>query len=588
MLLHARRLAAPLLAGLLLAACAHPGTPALVAAVDGAHAAGPVAATAPAAAASEGSGSSATDPAPAAPGEPAKPEGAAAPAPAPAPSAAPAAGAVDAAAIAGIRAGVDAVLRAQADAIWRAWTGRGRADPAAAWKGHEALLRRDALARVGRALAAATGDERRALAALRAFLAGEVLAREIAPVQAKLDAARAAATFAWDGQAVPLARAPALLAGEPDAQRRAAIARAADAAAAALAPLADARDARLAAAARALGWPSTLALAADLRGATIDALAALADAVLARTDEAYRALLDELGRRELSLGFADLRARDLPRLFAAAPAADAFPADRALADVSRVLAGLGLDLATQKIDVDGAARPGKAAPPLALPVDPPGDVRLSFVPAPGLAPLRALLDAAGVAERYANVATPVLEFRRLGSAALPDAAGLLLEAVATTPEWLADRDGDAERRAETARAGIAERLHRARTAAARVLWEIARAKAPERAAAAWAEISTRAFGHPDDVPEPVERAGSDPLLRAAEDLRAEVLAAQLEGWLAREDGTAWWRSERAGAWLRAAWADGGRRTPDELAATTGATGLDPGALDAIARDRMRR
>jgi len=489
--------------------------------------------------------------------------------------------------LAEIRSAVDAVLRAQGLALWATWTSGEKLDVAGAWKGREGVLSKEALVRVGQALAAAQGEERRALDWLRSYLAGEILAREIAEPAAKLAAARAAATFPWDRKSVPLRDATALLAAEPDALRRASIASAAGQAAARLLPLAAARDERLAAAVRTLGWDGTLALAADLRGASPDALAALADRVLARTEELHGAVLDDLARRELSLSFTALRTRDLPRLLRPMALADAFPAARAVADATAVLGGLGLELrGDHPIVLDADARPGKIGRPLAVPVDVPGDVRLSLVPSPGLDAAAALLHELGAAEAYAHATVPQLEFRRLGPPALSASWALLAEGVTASPEWLSTHGVEGDRLRETVRAAAARRLQAVRGAAARVLFEIRRAREPARAAEIWRAVSERAFGHADEELAPAVRLDPDPLLRAAEELRAELLAAQLEAHLARLAGDGpWWRSTRAGEWLRRTWAEGTRATPEERSASMGYAALDADALEALWRAR---
>jgi hypothetical protein len=98
-------------------------------------------------------------------------------------------------------------------------------------------------------------------------------------------------------------------------------------------------------------------------------------------------------------------------------------------------------------------------------------------------------------------------------------------------------------------------------------------------------LVARARGCPADV-DPFPPQEPDPLLRTAETLRAELLAAQAEVFLATKGGgAAWWRSRVAGSWLVGAWADGSRRTPDELSRAMGQQGLGPAALEALVRER---
>ena len=516
---------------------------------------------------------------PAAPPAPPAPAGAAAPSPAaPAPAAPPADPLAD------LEEGAEALLAAQGEAAWRGWTSGEPADAAALWKGREALLAPEALARVAEARAAAPEADRPGLDRLRAFLLGERLAREAAGPTQALAAARAAATFAWNQRAVPLRQVGPLLAAEPEAPRRQALAAAHAAAARKLAPLQAARDAAVASAGAGLGYRSSLELAAALRGVEADALAALAEATLARTDATWRALLDALSRKELQLPPDRLRERDLPRLLRTTAPTEAFPAGRLLADAEATLAAMGLDLAAGgRLTVDAAARPGKLTRPLAVPVRVPDGVRLSLAPVAGLDAARALHHELGVAQAAAHTEPGPVEDRRLGAAALPEAWGALLASVTASPEWLAARGLDAEAVRREVRVAAARRLHAARIAAATVLVEVARAREPA-AAAARAALGQRALGHPLDAVEALPwELEPDPLLRAGETLQAALLAAQVEAHLdAAADGP-WWRARASGEWLRAAWGQGGRRGPAEVARSLGAPGLDPGALDALVR-----
>jgi hypothetical protein len=487
-----------------------------------------------------------------------------------------------------VRDRVDALLRAQGEAYWKTFSEGASVDLAATWKGREDLVAPETLRLVAAERDRATGEERRALAHLHAFLAGERLARETGAVAGRAAAARAGATVSWNGREVPDRQVATLLANEPDAARRQLLGAAQATAARAWLPLVEERDRALEQAARALGYEGTLALAAELRGELPETLAALAEAALARTEEVYRELMTDLAQRRLALPLERVRARDLPRLFRSVTNPDAFPAERQLEDLRATLRGLGIDLGAQKnVVVDGAARPDKVPRAIALPVEVPGSVRLSFAPVAGVDAMRALLHEGGAAEYWAHVRTPVLEFRRLGPPSIPETWAQLLEALAGDPLWLSERGLEGEVLRDEVRAAAARRLHQAREAAARVIFEVGRARDPQGAPARWPALAQRAFLHPedDDVPAPW-RTEPDPLLRSAEALRASLLAARAEVFLAERAGSpAWWRARRAGEWLRTTWAAGSRHTPEELAAAMGAKGLDAGALEKIARAR---
>ena len=513
-----------------------------------------------------------------------------------APSAAPARAAADeapaasappadpgAARLAAIRAEVEDLLGAQGALLWETWTRGTPSDLDTTLAAHAALFSRETVSFVREAHGRATGDEARALALLHAFLVGEHLSR--AGDAAARDDGQP--SFDWDGQRVLAARAPSLLAAEPSAQRRAALSRAWAEAERRQGPAARRRRDAMAAAAQALGYRSLAALGAELRGDSLDALAALADGVLAATDATYRALVDALARSEVGRALADLRGCDLPRVLRAGDDRRLFPADRSGADARAVLAGVGLELADRPgVVIDDAARPGKDARALTLPVAVPGDVRLSYAPAAGISELRGLLHELGAAAFYSRVEAVPQEFRRMGAVTAETWSRLFAD-LAGDPRWLEERTGaTGHELAPVVRATAARRLHVARLLAAHVLDEVARDRDPKAGAAARARLERALLRTAAD--DELQRfvADRDPLLQGADLLRALLLAAQADAFLsARADG-AWWRSPLAGAWLAAAFAEGSRRSPVDLARALGAERVDATALAASTRARL--
>ncbi len=498
---------------------------------------------------------------------PAHPDPASAPAAptaaAPAPGPAPGPGPVDR--FDPVRADAEALLAAQGEAAWRGWTSSEPADRAAIWKGREGLLDPALLPRLAEAISSAPAPERGRLERLRAFVLGEQLARAAAEPTRALAAARSAASFAWEKRTIPVRQLQPLLAGEPEAPRRKAAAEAWRASVLKLEKLASARDAALLRAGAERGFTGSLALAGALRLDDPDRLAALAEATLAAGDAAWPATLDGLARLELGSTAARLREYDLPRLFRTTAEPGVFPAERLVPDLVALLAGLGLDLsAGGRLTVDAAPRPGKIPRPLAVPVAVPDQVRLALTPLAGLDAARAALHEVGVALSLAHV-TPSAPFedRRLPPAWLSEAWGLLFEEIAADPAWLRARGLAAEPAGREARVAAARRTHATRVAAAQVLIEVARARDPAGAAARWAALGPRALGHPLERGEPPPwRLEPDPLLRAADALRAAVLAGQLSASLSALAGDGpWWRSPAAGDWLRRAWAGGGGWSP---------------------------
>jgi hypothetical protein len=487
-----------------------------------------------------------------------------------------------------IRAEVEGVLRDQAEALWRAWTAGAPADPAQAWRGRERLLEPETLARVAAARDRAQGDERRALFHLWGFLCGERLARAAAGPGEALAAAEAEATFEWQGRRLPLSELPGLLAAEPDAARRASIETAYGAGAARLAPLADAWERALDAEARRAGAKDLLSLAAELRGESVEALSALAEATLAATEAVWRGLSADVARREMGPLPAGLRERDLPRLERLAHEGRAFPAARLRDDGVAAFRGLGIDLAALPgFEIDDAPRPGKHPRPLMLPVKVPDAVRVSLRPAGGAAEAHAFLRELGEGVALAHVKSPALEFRRLGPASWSGTWGRLFAGLTAHPDWLAERLGQGNHGlSREVRAAWLGRLHELRLAAARLGAEVEASRSPGRAGQVRAAWLGRALAAPAEAVEGARALPRDPLLHSAETLRAEILAAQAETFLSRRAGGPFWRSRENGEWLRRAWAEGSRPAPAEMAQAMGFPAADPSALASLAQARI--
>jgi len=294
-----------------------------------------------------------------------------------------------------------------------------------------------------------------------------------------------------------------------------------------------------------------------------------------------------MAQSEISRRLADVRGRDLPRLFRAAEDVRAFPAARLGSDALGTLAAMGLDLAGRPgVLLDMGARPEKDPRALALPLAVPADVRVSFSPLGGAAELRGLLHELGAAAYYANVRTPVLEFQRLG-AITADAWAILFEDLAGEPSWLARYTGLSESHlAPIVRAAAARRLHRARTLAARLLVEIGRGANPSFGPAAAKILLERAYIRPVDAEElELFLAERDPLLECADALRSLLIAAQAEAFLATRAPSPWWQAKESGAVLADLFAEGSRLDPAALARALGAATLDASALDASSRAR---
>jgi hypothetical protein len=479
-----------------------------------------------------------------------------------------------------VRLEVDQLLSAEERWLWGVWTKGSSPDPGPDRAGHDALFSTETLRFVAAERDRASGDERRALSLLHAYLVGERLSRMTA---ASAAAVVGPAAIRWNGRTLSPARARAALAEEPDAGRRAALEHAWRVAEDRRAKDVNAYWDEVASAARDLGYPSLLALATELRGEPTEALAALAEGVLSTTEATYRGLVGHLAEREIGRPLAHVRGGDLPRLFRAGDDPSAPPPSHVAREAVAAFAAFGLDPRRLGVNLDLDPRPGKDPRALAFPIEVPGDVRVSFAPAGTPGELRALLHELGAAAFYARAAAPTLEFRRLGNVTVT-AWATLFEDLASEPAWLTERTGRTlSEIAPMVCAAAARRLHGVRSLAARVLVEIAR----ERGGGAKARaILERAAARPvDDDELQLFLAAREPLLESADSLRAALLAAQAWAFLAGRSAKTWWTDPGSGQWLASAFADGSRLDARALSRTLGAPALDAAALDVLARAR---
>lgn len=488
-----------------------------------------------------------------------------------------------------LREQVRALLRAQAELAWRSWALGEAIDLASLDAKVAALVTADSIEIVDRRLAELSAgknpevaEEARALRALRLYLAGERLAQAtIAPSEA-LARIASQATLSVDGQELPFRDLEALLAGEAHAGRRRKIAQAALPVLRRLSgPLAE-RERALGEALQALGYPSPLAFSAELRQVDPDAVAALADAVLEKTEAPYRAAMEELARRELNLsGLSQVRRADVPRLLRTGEVDTYFPKEKLGPALAAALERMGLGPSAKpglKLDVE--SRPRKSPRALAVAIEVPSDVRLSLEPASGLGAWAQAFHELGHAVGYALNGASRFELALLSGGAAAEVAGVLFEGLLDDPAFCAAQGLPEAKLAAHRKTAALRRLFALRRAAGRALFEVAWRKEPAAdPLAKYRSIQQRAFGFPIE-PEESERFlwDHEDFFAAADELRARVAAAQLQAALESRAGSPWWQSPKGGAALAEALRDQGRLPLEELVQKWSGSALELSAI----------
>jgi hypothetical protein len=327
---------------------------------------------------------------------------------------------------------------------------------------------------------------------------------------------------------------------------------------------------------REFGWASYAAAYAELRGIDLERLRAQTAEFLAATDDAYGPLIDrQLARAGLpELG--EVRRSDMPRLFRAPELDEWFPAEGLVESFEATLAGLGIDLRTQRnVHLDTESRATKSPRAFCSTPRVPDEVYLVIAPHGGREDYGALFHEGGHTEHYANTAAEMAyEFRQLGDNSVTESFAFLVEHLVSDPVWLRQRLGIADP-APAVEHSRAFRLVMLRRYSAKLAYELdlhgasaELARMPDR----YAELLSGAVRVP--WPRASWLADVDDGFYAACYLRAWALETYWRAALEERFGERWFASPEAGEWLRGLWRHGQRLNADELLADTLGEELD--------------
>lgn len=482
-----------------------------------------------------------------------------------------------------LSAQAQALLETQNRLIWDLWTEGKPVDIAATYRGKEALFSVENVRKIDR-LRQLTTDARevRALTALQSHVAGEYLARELAEANDAIANLEASLTFAVDGREVRYLELERLLANEKSAVRRKALYTAAVPAIERLSQSLRRREERTVELVKELGYASYEAFGAELRQADLSRLSVLAEEILQATQEPYRTVMERLSQRELNMPFANITRADIPRLFRAREVEDAFPKQESMLRVHASLQGMGIDLTEMpNVLIDARDVPRKNPRPLTLPIEVPGDVRLSEKPASGVLHQGRLMHEVGHALHYGFTREQRFELARLGNPTVGEVYAALMEDLLEDPVWLEEHAGvSGDQRAQYLAASSAHKLFLIRRAAGRLLYQLELHRSEGADAK---ELYKAIMERTDAIPmKPEDEAryqvDQEDFFQSADNFRAWFLAGQLQGQLKARFGPAWWRSQEAGAFLKQLWSHGNALSAREVAQAIGERGIEPDVL----------
>ncbi|HEY1905834.1 MAG TPA: chromosome segregation protein SMC [Myxococcaceae bacterium] len=490
-------------------------------------------------------------------------------------------------AVAELATKAEALLRAQDELVWKHWTEGVPADLAKTYAGTESWLTPEAVAKVSRLRALTTDDrERRALDHLHAYLAGEWMAQQLADVSDAIATLEQSLTFKVAGTDRPYRNLESILATERSALRRRQIYEAATEAVEKVSALMDRRGARAAELLPTLNLDPAV-WTAQLREASPEALEALADSVLTRTQDAWIATLTRLAQRELQLPLDRIGRQDLPRLVRL-PATEGFKRTEVVSRIRSTLGPLQLDPAALKtVTLDAGDSPKKNPRGLVLGVVVPTDVRISLKPVGGARDQRSALHEFGHAVHDAFTEERRFELAKLGNRTNSEVFAALLESLMTEPAWLEQAGLTADATRAWIQGVSVQELFQVRRAAGKVLFNVRASKPGADLVAVYRSTMDRAFALPGTAQDEARHTlDQEATLGAADYLRGWLLAAQLRAALVKKFGASWWQDPGAGAFLKPLLAPGNGQGPDGLVKALGEPGISPDAFVAAVLPRL--
>ena len=400
------------------------------------------------------------------------------------------------------------------------------------------------------------------------------MAQQLADVSDAIATLEQSLTFQVAGTDRPYRNLESILASEKSALRRKQIYDAATPAVEKISALVERRGVRAAELLTRLNLEPA-AWTTELREATPEQLAALADAVLSQTQDTWTATLTRLAQRELQLPLERIGRQDLPRLVRL-PATEGFKRTEVVSRIRDTLGVFKLDPAALKtVTLDAGDSPKKNPRGLVLGVVVPTDVRISLKPVGGARDQRSALHEFGHAMHDAFTEERRFELAKLGNRTNAEAFAALLESLSVDPAWLGQAGLSPEASRTWIQAVAVQQLFLARRAAGKVLFNVAAARPGADVRATYRKTMDRVYGLPGTAQDEArDTLDQEATLGAADYLRGWLLGAQLRAALVRKLGAAWWTDPAAGEFLRPLLAPGNRMDADGLARALG----DPGHL----------
>lgn len=382
------------------------------------------------------------------------------------------------------------------------------------------------------------------------------------------------ATVAWEGESVPFFALAALLAQEPEAQRRRRLYDGRSRLVAQYNAIREERRQTVATTVTAWGFDSYFAFCNELRHLRLLSLQAAAETFLQETAGAYFRALSDWGQRWINTTTPD--AADMFYLLRGAPFDALFPGAKLEKSLYETAEFLGINLNQYPgLTLDLDARPQKTPRPFSAFIQVPHNIKLVLNPGGGYQDYQAALHELGHALHGLHIPAQLpFASRYLGDDSVGEAFAFLIEQLPANPVWQREVLGIQPDESFTAYMQFI-RLLLIRRCAAKVLYENRLHNGESDPAALYADLLYTHLGLP--ISPAYYLLDVEDGFYNAQYFRARILAAQMTRQLQTQIGSDWPLSPATGAYLRQLW-EKGQPSAEIIAIHLGEEGLNVGAL----------
>ncbi len=422
----------------------------------------------------------------------------------------------------------------------------------------------------------AGGEEVERHRALLAFATDGHIEQAVAPLTDAIATAESRAVVMWRGEPIGYRAAqPRISAIDDRAERNGLFDRWLQAVEA-INPQRRERLGRIHALAQELGYRDYVELVAVTRGWDPDALGVAVRQGLVATETGYFAAMRR-SMATIGIEQGDGTLADAWHVLRGAGWDGWFPRGRLAEVLESTFARLGIGLAGRPgATLDLEPRPGKSSRAFCVVVNAPGDVRLVVNPHGGWEDYRTALHEAGHLVHFGEVGAGLPAWQRiLGDASVTEGYAMAFDALPGEPGWLAD---ELEMRQDEALAFVdfmaLASMYRLRRLGALHLSELSLHRGGPDSVHRATFAGTLGLLTGVQVPEAMYLTLVDDGMYRGSYLRAMMLGATVDEAMAERHGPAWWRSEAAGADVRALLSRGLGWNAEQVVAHLGYHSLD--------------